>query len=214
VQRVIANPLCPQALATQSSLTAEARARLACSVPCTWHSVINTERGVETATQRRKSSGAGQSILLGFRRPHKGGTMKKQALTFIGVLSLLVAAGSAFAQTQTIVANVPFSFSVNRTSMPAGPYSISSMGNGGSVLLIRSTDGNAVKLITPNRTEALKPSERSRLLFHCYGGDHCFLYQIWVSGAKSGRELPKSSFENEVAANIRARNVNVIASTR
>ena len=140
--------------------------------------------------------------------------MKKQALTFIGVLSLLVAAGSAFAQTQTIVADVPFNFSVNRTSMPAGPYTISSVGNGGSVLLIRSTDGKAVKLISPNRAESAQASERTRLLFHCYGGDHCFLYQLWVRGARSGRELPKSSFENEVAADLRARNVNVIASTR
>jgi hypothetical protein len=140
--------------------------------------------------------------------------MKKQALTFVGVLSLLVAAGSAFAQTQTIAANVPFNFSVNGTSMPADSYTISDVGNGGNVLLIRSTDAKAVKLITPNRAESTQPSQRTRLLFHCYGGDHCFLYQLWVSGARIGRELPKSSYENEVAANIRARDVPVMASTR
>ena len=41
--------------------------------------------------------------------------MKKQVLSLVGVLSLLLVAGSAMAQNW-VVANVPFSFSVNRTT--------------------------------------------------------------------------------------------------
>jgi hypothetical protein len=173
--------------------------------------------GVETAAQGRKASGVEEgSIMLGFHRSqHEGGDMKKQALTLVGVLGLLLVAGSAFAQTRgTLLADVPFNFTVNRTTMPAGPYTISTMGTGNGVLLIQGQDSKAVKLVTANAAQAATPANRTKLVFHCYGGDHCFLYQIWVAGATRGQELPKGNVEREVAANINSRNVTVMASTR
>ena len=141
--------------------------------------------------------------------------MKKQALTLVGVLSLLLVAGSALAQSRgDITADVPFNFTVNQTTMPAGSYRISTLGNGNSTLLIQNRDAKAVKLVSPNAVEALKPANKTKLVFHCYGGDHCFLYQIWVSGAVRGQQLPKSDVEREVAANTTSRNMDVIASTR
>ena len=117
--------------------------------------------------------------------------MKKQVLSLVGVLSLLMVAGSAMAQN-SIVANVPFSFSVNRTTMPAGEYRISSVGTGDS-LLIQSGDLKAVKLVTPNDAETLKPSAETKLVFHCYDGrEHCFPHQIWVQGKNIGKQLPES----------------------
>ncbi len=139
--------------------------------------------------------------------------MKKQVLCLVGVLSLLLISGSALAQN-TIVASVPFSFSVNRTTMPAGEYSISSVG-AGDTLLLRSQDRKTVQLFTPNRAETLNPSASTKLVFHCYDSkEHCFLYQIWVQGKNRGRQLPKSSYENEVAARLRSNDVPVIASAR
>jgi len=139
--------------------------------------------------------------------------MKKQVLCLVGVLSLLLIAGSALAQN-TIVANVPFSFSVNRTTMPAGEYTVSSVGTG-DTLLIQSQDKKTVKLVTPNRAETLKPSASSKLVFHCYDSrEHCFLHQIWVQGKNIGKQLPKSSYENEVAARLRSNDIPVIASAR
>jgi hypothetical protein len=152
------------------------------------------------------------SAKLGFRRRHKGGKMKKQILSLVGVLSLMLVAGSALAQTE-IRADVPFNFNVNRTSMPAGEYSVTPMGSGGA-LLIQSKDKKSVKLVTPNRAETFAPAKSTKLVFHCYGKDQCFLYQIWVQGLKGGRELPKSSLENEVEARLRSRDVPVIASAR
>ena len=139
--------------------------------------------------------------------------MKKQVLCLVGVLSLLLVAGSALAQN-TIVANVPFGFSVNRTTMPAGEYTVSSVG-ASDTLLIQSQDRKTAKLFIPNRAETLKPSVDSKLVFHCYDGrEHCFLYQIWVQGKNRGRQLPKSSYENEIAARLRSNDVPVIASAR
>lgn len=139
--------------------------------------------------------------------------MKKQVLSLVGVLSLTMVAGSAFAQNE-IRANVPFNFNVNRTSMPAGEYTVSNVGIDSTALLIQSQDRQSVKLIVPNRAETLKPAERTKLVFHCYGKDQCFLYQVWVQGMKRGRELPKSSFEREVAENLHSKDVPVIASIR
>ena len=151
--------------------------------------------------------------MLSFRRFTEEENMKKQVLCLVGVLSLLLVAGSALAQN-SIVASVPFSFSVNRTTMPAGEYRISSVGTG-DTLLIQSGDMKTAKLFIPNRAETLKPSADSKLVFHCYDNrEHCFLYQIWVQGKNRGRQLPKSSYENEVAARVRSNDVPVIASAR
>jgi hypothetical protein len=151
--------------------------------------------------------------MLSFRRFTEEENMKKQVLCLVGVLSLLLVAGSALAQN-TIVANVPFSFSVNRTTMPAGEYTVSSVGTG-DTLLIQSRDMKTAKLVLPIRAETLKPAADTKLVFHCYDSrEHCFLYQIWVQGKNRGRQLPKSSYENEVAARVRSNDVPVIASAR
>jgi hypothetical protein len=140
--------------------------------------------------------------------------MKKQALTFIGVLSLLLVAGSAFAQTQKIRADVPFNFVVNGTMLPAGQYTVSNIGSGSSMLLIQSEDGRAAKLAAPHRVQSSEAANHTKLVFHCYAQDHCFLYQLWIGGTNSGQELSKSSLEKEVAVNRPSRNSTVLASIR
>jgi hypothetical protein len=142
--------------------------------------------------------------------------MKKQALGLVGLLSLLLAVGSAVAQTRAIRADVPFNFTVNGTPMPAGSYTVSKLTDGINSLSIQSDNGKAVKLFTPHRVESRKISDRTKLVFHCYSGrDHCFLYQLWVEGANAGQELPKTSLEKEVAAAaLRSEDVPVIASSR
>ena len=138
--------------------------------------------------------------------------MKKQILSLVGVLSLMLVAGSALAQSR-VEADVPFNFTVNRTTMPAGAYTLSPVGSG-EALLIQSKDRQSVKLAMPNRAQISAPSKTTKLVFHCYGKDQCFLYQIWVQGMNRGRELPKSSLENEIEARLRSRDVPVIASAR
>ena len=138
--------------------------------------------------------------------------MKKQILSLVGVLSLTLVAGSALAQNR-VQADVPFAFSVNRSIMPAGQYTLSTVGSG-DTLLIQGDDKKSVKLVTPNHAEISSPSKTTKLVFHCYGKDQCFLYQIWVQGMKRGRELPKSTLENEIEAKLRSRDVPVIASAR
>jgi hypothetical protein len=140
--------------------------------------------------------------------------MKKQALSLVGVLSLLLVAGSAFAQAGSIQGNVPFSFTASNTTFPAGAYTISPVGTTG-VILIKGPDKSALKLVTPNAVQSMAPADRTKLVFHCYGGNHCFLYQLWIAGQERGRQLPKSSVEKELAtASLASKNVTIVASAR
>jgi hypothetical protein len=142
----------------------------------------------------------------------KEGIMKRQVFTLVGVLSLLVSAGSAFAQTTKIKVDVPFNFVVNRTTMPAGTYTIADVGVG-STLVVRGTDNRSVKLVNASYDHASKPSDRTKLVFRCYGNRY-FLSQIWMEGSDRGRRLPKTAAETEVAMDFTPHDVILSASLR
>ena len=138
--------------------------------------------------------------------------MKKQALSLVGVLSLLLVAGSAFAQ-QKIQSNVPFSFTVNKTVLPAGAYTISPIGTAG-FLVLKGDDNETISFMSPHAVESANPADRTKLAFHCYGREHCFLYEVWIQGENRGRQLPKTAVENELAARLRSEKVAIMASAR
>ena len=138
--------------------------------------------------------------------------MKKQVLTLVGVLSLLLSAGSAFAQTTKIKVDVPFNFVVNHTTMPAGSYTISNIGVG-STLVVRGTDNQSIKLVNTSYDNASKPSDRTKLVFRCYGNRY-FLSQIWMEGSDRGRRLSKTDAESEVAMDFTPHDVILYASLR
>jgi hypothetical protein len=141
--------------------------------------------------------------------------MKKQALTLIGLLSLLLAAGSAFAQTngQAVRANIPFNFVVNKHALPPGEYTITPIGANGDVLVIRGDDTKEGALVIAARSESMKAADKTKLVFRCYG-DRYFLSQMWIEGSVTGRQLPKSAHESEVAMDFSAKDVVVMAALR
>ena len=140
--------------------------------------------------------------------------MKKQALTLVGVLSLLLAAGSAFGQMnhQTIRVQIPFAFVVNRQALPPGEYTVSRLGDNDAILLIRGTENKEVMMATSNRMESSKPASKTKLVFRRYGADRYFLSQVWVEGSDTGRQLSKSAHESEVALDFHPTDVIVMAS--
>jgi hypothetical protein len=138
--------------------------------------------------------------------------MKKQLFALVG-LGLLLATASASAQTVPLKTNIPFNFIVNKTELPAGEYTLQSLGATGKVMLIQSTDRQITKMVLPIACASQHPSERSKLVFHRYG-DRYFLAQIWTVGYDQGRELPKSSRETEVAQDYPVQNVVLAATLR
>lgn len=139
--------------------------------------------------------------------------MKKQLLTVATVLSLLLVAASAFAQTGTVRANIPFKFVVNQATLPPGEYTLTKLGQAGEVTAIQRDGGKEVKLVMPNHLESFKPADKTKLVFRCYG-DRYFLSEIWIEGSHSGRKLPKSAHESEVAMDFTSQDVVVLASLR
>jgi hypothetical protein len=111
----------------------------------------------------------------------------------LAVLTILLAVGSVYAQTGRIVANVPFDYMIGNKAMAAGQYDIQPAGTLGALAIVGT---NHATFATSYRTQASKPAEQSKLVFHRYGNKY-FLSQIWIKGNEVGRELPKSRLEKE-----------------
>jgi hypothetical protein len=140
--------------------------------------------------------------------------MKKQTLILVGVLSLLMAAGSAVAQTIDVRGDVPFNFIVGKQMLSAGEYELSSLGRGdGKTLLIRDSDGKPVTMVNSIRAESVQASDKTKLVFNRYG-DHYFLAQVWIEGEKAARQFSKSPREKEMASNYSSDRVIVLARLR
>lgn len=97
-----------------------------------------------------------------------------------------------------IQVNVPFTFSLNDKTYPAGDYTFTAMRQ--NVVVLEKTDHSGPAMIMANPAEARAAADRSNVRFDCY--DHeCFLSQIWIPGHDGGYELRRSSAEIHVAAN-------------
>jgi len=142
--------------------------------------------------------------------------MKRQAFSLVSLLSLLLVTGSAIAQTVNVYAKIPFNFAVGRKTLPAGPYDVGTIDNGDSkMLLVQFRNGSSAVVVASNAAANLKPADKTKLVFTRYGNRY-FLSQIWVNGETSGRQLPKTSREKElardVAQNLTRGQVQIVAS--
>ncbi len=125
--------------------------------------------------------------------------MKKQAYTMIAMIVLVGSMGMA-AKAQTggriaLIANIPFQFSIGNKSLPAGEYTVRSISDDSSnvVLRMQSRDGKQSMMLQMSTVEG-RAKESAKLIFNRYG-DHYFLAQAWVDGQKTGLEAPKSRAE-------------------
>ena len=141
--------------------------------------------------------------------------MKRQAFKVVSLLSLLLVAGSAIAQTVHVRAKIPFNFVVGNKTLPAGPYDIGSIDHVNTKLLVvQFRNGNSSLIASSNAAENRKPADKTKLIFNQYGTRY-FLSEIWVNGAKRGNRLPKTSREKELAkdfAQDRTQRVEIVAS--
>jgi hypothetical protein len=105
------------------------------------------------------------------------------------VASLFITAG---VWAQTVKATIPFDWTVNGNSVPAGTYTISSLPTDHHILEIRN-GGNSVHILSM----ALDDSRRGKdnvLVFHKYG-DQYFLSEIRSENASMELEFPTSKAE-------------------
>src|SRR5258707_892767 len=108
---------------------------------------------------------------------------------------LLMAFGAVAAQAQiesdvTIEANIPYSFIVGNTTLPAGKYAIKALDNDPGVLEIRSADNRTAVFIETESAQANQEPSKSELVFNKVG-DKYFLAQVWLEGHKDGNQIAK-----------------------
>jgi hypothetical protein len=125
----------------------------------------------------------------------------KSVRTLITVC-LLFTAVTLFAQTENhrlMTVKVPFSFSVQDHSLPAGEYNIFTV-LPERAIRITSTDGRYSAIVNTLPNYASSPSENSRLIFHRYG-DEYFLAEVWTAGPDVGRNPMLSKRAMDLANN-------------
>jgi hypothetical protein len=126
----------------------------------------------------------------------------------LAVAVILLAVGSSFAQTTNVIADVPFAFSIGDQSVPAGHYELQSFSGEGILALRRGNEH--MGLVSTHSIQSATASG-GRLIFQRYG-DRYFLRQIWMPGSNSGRELPTTKLEKELASNRTTESLAVLAS--
>jgi hypothetical protein len=130
--------------------------------------------------------------------------MKKYASIVVAALSLMIWVDSSFASTQItgeIRVNVPFTFHVGNTQLPAGEYTIRRAAvDNPDVLEMRSTDGKMAVLISGLPAQSATTPAKTELVFKKYG-NVAILSQIFQAGSQSGIELPKLLQEERAGKN-------------
>lgn len=109
-----------------------------------------------------------------------------------------VAAHAQIGSDVTVEANIPHPFVVEKTTLPAGKYTIRVADPADlKVLEIRSADGHTAVLFD---TEGAQPGQlpgKSELVFDKVG-DTYFLSQVFVAGDETGSRLLKSRVEERL----------------
>jgi hypothetical protein len=123
--------------------------------------------------------------------------MKKQLFAFIfaAIIATVVNANQAQGQiSQTIQADVPFAFTTNGKTLPAGNYRIESINDNRVLWRLSGTDARARTLLLPViRTGS--SADTARLTFHRYGdryylaGFSTSFYEIQLPASKTEKAM-------------------------
>ena len=130
-----------------------------------------------------------------------------QVLTALTLVAWLMVPAT-HAQSIMLKADIPFDFLVGDKRLPSGQYHVKSLN---PVLTeIQSKDARSTAIALTTGMQAAKISDVGKLVFNRYG-DQYFLSKIWVPSSDTGRQLPKSRFEREVAQRLSNGGTTVIA---
>ncbi len=133
-------------------------------------------------------------------------------ITAIALLAIanFAMAGTSFAQSTGVRANVPFDFTVGNKLLPAGTYTIKEQSD--HVILITNHDKPIAALSLVNGDSNRSPNG-GKLKFHRYGSQY-FLSEILCDQANMSLQVPTSKTEQKTAlqeAKLRARGETFVA---
>jgi hypothetical protein len=117
-------------------------------------------------------------------------------ITAIALLAIanFALAGTSFAQSEAVRANVPFDFTVGKQLLPAGTYTIKAKSSG--LIVIRNYD-KPITVLTIAEPDGNKSPNRGKLMFHKYG-DQYFLSEILCDSAGMDVAFRPSKVEKRV----------------
>ena len=127
--------------------------------------------------------------------------MQKYAYQVLTALTLVawLMVPATHAQSIMLKADIPFNFVVGDKQLPSGEYHVKQLQPGVIQVQDKVTRSSAIVMTTGVQTG--KRSDVGKLVFNRYG-DNYFLSRIWEPSSITGRQLPKSRLEREVAVNF------------
>jgi hypothetical protein len=134
--------------------------------------------------------------------------MKRITAIALFVAVTLLAAGHLIAEPTSGKVNVPFNFTVNNISLPAGTYTIGSDLMDPNMLVIRD-QSNQVKAIGLGMSAVVTPGKPGSLTFHHYG-DQYFLSEIHFGSVSQGIYLPATKLEKHIKKLSRRESVSTV----
>ncbi|MGC9972610.1 MAG: hypothetical protein ABSE56_18660 [Bryobacteraceae bacterium] len=119
----------------------------------------------------------------------------RSLITLAAVVALASATG--YAQSNSMRVSVPFEFTVGRTVLPAGDYTVQS-NSLPRVVSLQTTNRDSAAFVIAIQAGRDKAQEQPTLVFNRYGSNY-FLASIWWAASTDGLEFPKTKTEIEVA---------------
>ena len=110
----------------------------------------------------------------------------------------LMTTGNASAQRDVVTVDVPFNFTVNSTSLPAGIYTVCFDTMLPDWVVIQDQAKNVRARFWVLRGP-VRPGREDRLIFHRYGGE-VFLSEVHFDSTLNGVFLPETKFEKKARA--------------
>ena len=120
------------------------------------------------------------------------------SLLALGSLCVLTGVQAFGMDTTGLQVNVPFSFRVEKTVLPAGRYLITPVDiSTPNLLVIRNEDGGpALAVLTEPLSPRLNAPEKSELVFTRVGNLD-YLTQIWDSDTNEGNGIPEKALTGQ-----------------
>ncbi len=118
----------------------------------------------------------------------------------LGFSTLLLLPQAVSAQADVVTIEIPFGFTVENTTLPAGTYQITKIKDGNYRIANEKGDQKAM-FMTETATNP-KPARSFTLMFNVYG-DQYYLSKFFHQGMTVGDAIPQTAAEKELAQKVK-----------
>jgi hypothetical protein len=127
-------------------------------------------------------------------------TTMKRALTSLMTIAALTTLTAGIAATQSLQANIPFTFHAGNETLPAGTYRVSLAGTYDQLVMLRNFDSSRSMVLLPSgQTPAPHSWNRTghpKLIFECT--ERCTLTKLWTGSGEPVIKIPHRSLGGDV----------------